>query len=223
MKKVLCILMIVAMLMGTCMITASAEGIEIPEEERAKWLFYQQFDDIYGFPEYGDPVAFYEEVYYHYNSEGEIDWALVRGYPTFNAPWGISPYAVFGDRIIRKITRKTFHVEYSIYDVSDNRFYDIVRNRNDEKYQLNAVLTELNIGELIGDMDADNKLTVKDATYIQKCIAEVIDFPENDKVDGVYTSDGYGYLAYLSDFNRDGVRNIKDATAIQKHIAGITE
>ena len=43
---------------------------------------------------------------------------------------------------------------------------------------------------------------------------------KRSKIDFWYT-EGYGHLAYISDFNRDDVRNIKDATAIQKYIAGV--
>lgn len=236
MKKILCILMIVAMLMSVCLITASAEAttensnkaINTPAtstgDEVDNWLFFQKFSDRYAYPQYDDPVIFYEEVYYHYNTDGEIEWVLIRGYTRFNPPWVLYPYGVFGDRVLRMTeVPNHFCLDYCIYSVIEDDFYDISEKRNADKFPLNTVFNELNIGELIGDMDKDNKLTVKDATYIQKCLAEIIDFPENDQVDGVHekVNKSFEYLAYISDFNRDGVRNVRDATAIQKHIAGI--
>ncbi len=60
---------------------------------------------------------------------------------------------------------------------------------------------------ILGDADADGKVNIKDATAIQKHIANLI----------TLTEDGYG----VADVDASGSVNIKDATAIQKHIAGI--
>ncbi|MBQ2943350.1 MAG: dockerin type I repeat-containing protein [Ruminococcus sp.] len=72
---------------------------------------------------------------------------------------------------------------------------------------------------LIGDLNRDNTLDIRDATLIQKCIAGIESY-------GEYDVDCPPLLAkhkrsYASDFNYDGVRNVKDATAIQKYIAGL--
>ena len=67
-----------------------------------------------------------------------------------------------------------------------------------------------------GDVDFDYEITIKDATAIQKHLAE-IEILEKD-----YTfADENGVRYHLSDFDRDGERTIKDATAIQKYIAGL--
>lgn len=58
-----------------------------------------------------------------------------------------------------------------------------------------------------GDADLDGKITVKDATQIQKHIAGIVTI--DDTVLG------------FADVNGDGDVNIKDATMIQKYIAGI--
>lgn len=82
------------------------------------------------------------------------------------------------------------------------------------------VFTEAKVGSLIGDMDNDRKLTIKDATYIQKMIAGFEGFTESE----IYAAEFDETLPIsISDFNRDRVRNIKDATAIQKYLAGIEE
>ena len=72
---------------------------------------------------------------------------------------------------------------------------------------------------LIGDLNRDNTLDVRDATLIQKCIAGIESYREYD-VDcpPLYANHK---RSYASDFNYDGQRNIKDATAIQKCIAGL--
>lgn len=59
----------------------------------------------------------------------------------------------------------------------------------------------------IGDVNADGKLNIKDATAIQKYTAKIIEFDEAQLVRG--------------DYNGDGKVNVKDATMIQKKIANI--
>lgn len=61
----------------------------------------------------------------------------------------------------------------------------------------------------LGDVDADNDVTIKDATRIQKHLAGLITLSEDRLV--------------LADYNEDGRVSIKDATAIQKFIALIEE
>lgn len=64
---------------------------------------------------------------------------------------------------------------------------------------------------LIGNVDSDRKITIKDATRIQKRIAGYeLDYRTIPELE-----------LEASDFNADGKVNIKDATAIQKFIAGL--
>ncbi len=62
-------------------------------------------------------------------------------------------------------------------------------------------------GILLGDADLDDKITVKDATLVQKATA------------GLVTLDANAELAADADKNENV--NVKDATAIQKYVAGI--
>lgn len=62
---------------------------------------------------------------------------------------------------------------------------------------------------MIGDSDRDLVLTVKDATIIQKILADL------DSYKDVLCN------TRPEDMDRNGVVNINDATAIQKHIAGL--
>ncbi len=238
MKKILCILLITAMLMSVCLITVSAEvaseplatASDTPSEstgdEADNWLFFQLFSDRFAYPEDDDPVAYYEELYYHYDVNGNVEWALIYGDTTTPVLWNMKSCAVLEDRVIRDPQKiiGVFSCDYGIYDVNKQDFFDIGTAMEDEKYhdEIYVYLNKNNIGEIIGDMDNDRKVTVKDATYIQKCLANIIEFPESDAVSAdFWYTEGYGHLAYISDFNRDDVRSIKDATAIQKWIAGL--
>lgn len=59
----------------------------------------------------------------------------------------------------------------------------------------------------IGDVNADGKINIKDATQIQKYAAKLVDLDEKAQV--------------RADFNADGKINVKDATQIQKKIANL--
>ena len=64
---------------------------------------------------------------------------------------------------------------------------------------------------LSGDADGDSKLTVKDATYIQKKLADF-------RLDPTYN---YSMEEVVLDFDGDKKTTVRDATAIQKKIAGL--
>lgn len=61
----------------------------------------------------------------------------------------------------------------------------------------------------IGDVNRDKKIDIKDATTLQKHLAELISLPV-----------AYGF-GYIYDYTKDGETNVKDVTAIQKYIAGL--
>ncbi|MBQ1977698.1 MAG: FIVAR domain-containing protein, partial [Ruminococcus sp.] len=60
---------------------------------------------------------------------------------------------------------------------------------------------------LLGDADGNGKVNIKDATYVQKCVAGITNLSDNGK--------------YTADSNADGKINVKDATEIQKFLAGL--
>ncbi len=71
----------------------------------------------------------------------------------------------------------------------------------------NFIFKELTHSQLLGDVDLSGELTVKDATLLQKHIAE-IEIP-------------YDAQQALSDMDKNGDITVKDATKIQKFIAKI--
>ena len=60
---------------------------------------------------------------------------------------------------------------------------------------------------ILGDVNRDGKVNIKDATQIQKFVAKIIDFTDAEKL--------------RAEVNADTKVNIKDATAIQKFVAKI--
>lgn len=63
------------------------------------------------------------------------------------------------------------------------------------------------LGLAVGDVNQDGLLNVTDATYIQKYLAEIVDFDSLSK--------------RTADVNHDGIINVLDSTEIQKQLAGL--
>lgn len=72
---------------------------------------------------------------------------------------------------------------------------------------------------LIGDTDRDGKLTIIDATHIQKRLAGLEEYPFYDALPGVAQTKFGADIRFVSDIDRDSVRSILDATTIQKRLA----
>ena len=60
---------------------------------------------------------------------------------------------------------------------------------------------------ILGDVNGDGKINIKDATMIQKAAAKIIELTDDEKL--------------RADVNADNKNNVKDATAIQKFVAKI--
>ena len=220
MKRILALFLVVFVLMGISMLTANAyESSNISDVGEPEGIYYKKFCDVYGY-EYPTSLAEYEEIYFNYDKEGDVEWVLIYAIDLLTPPWNVHPYAVLGDRILRcNDTHTPFVVGYGIYDATEDEFKCITSVWESDLYEgLQSVLFELGVGEVIGDIYKDGKITIKDATFMQKCLAEIESYPSDDMVDG-YNTSYYGKIAYMSDFNRDCNRNIEDATAIQKHLA----
>ena len=61
--------------------------------------------------------------------------------------------------------------------------------------------------KIVGDVNGDGKVSVLDATEIQKYLAGTVKFDDGQKAVG--------------DVNGDGVISVTDATVIQKYIVGL--
>lgn len=83
---------------------------------------------------------------------------------------------------------------YSVRIISDN---NVVSDSMDFEIEYK--------GQLIGDVNSDGVINISDATTVQKYLAQLIDFNNEQQV--------------IADTNGDGIINISDATQIQKYIA----
>ena len=160
----------------------------------------------------------YDELYYHYDENGEIDWALIEQCSYNAPPWEY--HEIVRGRWFTYGDHYPFSFRYGIYDVKEDKFYDIINESFDySKYEdLEEVFESFNFGYLIGDADKDGVLSVMDATCIQRFVAQLTDI--DDIIPGVYyIVESEECPGYMSDFNLDGRRDVLDATAIQRNLA----
>ena len=232
MKKILCF--VLAILLLTTVFSMSV----LADEYEYESAFVEYFEDYLreftgGLADKADWYT-YNEICYYYGEDRSIcvtaDPSRVPDYVLIKAKINIFVNGtemvgdeIFGDYVLkREGTEGPNTLNYYIYIPNDNEILPIsnaVAFGNCE--DIDRLFSENYIeSRLIGDVDKDRKLNIKDATLIQKCLAGIAEFDFDDSLNGIIFSDERVPF-YLSDFNRDGVRNIKDATAIQKHIAGL--
>lgn len=232
MKKIVSFLMAVAMLMSLCSFstTATTEDKALYENIFVEYLRkYAEGHDDEDFDWYD-----YEEFCYYYAESDSVkaiadeteapDFVLVKARVNMCSP--MPAVFVVGDYIFyAENLYVPYAIELYVYTPADNKIYTLEQAVPRYSYVIEKFFAEGYIdAKLLGDMDNDTKITVKDATYIQKCLAGITAFDTTDELRWLgYMVHEQNMPCFYSDFNRDGERNIKDATAIQKHIAGITE
>ncbi|MBE6824287.1 MAG: hypothetical protein E7513_02955 [Ruminococcaceae bacterium] len=217
MKRIISIFFVVLMLFSVAIIPSAAySNLELYKQNN---MYVESYHEQYGI------IEQYTEKYYHQMDDtdpnSQIDWVLISAYSFMDAfSWDNTNYSVVGNRIIKCPDGfKPFGLTYCIYDVLEDEFTDIAKINIDDYSGLSECLDELEIGEPVGDADRDKKLTVLDATEIQRALAEIIEFHPSDtlrRADFICIGE---QLNYVSDFNRDGKRTVMDATGIQMHLA----
>lgn len=98
----------------------------------------------------------------------------------------------------------TFYMSPNIGD--GVRFKTTFRVSTENAIVSGGGITSFFKGLMVGDADSNNYITVLDATYLQKCLADI----ENLDTDAL--------TKFRCDTNGDGVINVADATAIQKYL-----
>ena len=207
MKKIVSILLVAIMLITIGAITASAQT------EEKGYLYKDKFEEYEVEPLRIASMSNYRETYYHYDAEGNIDWAFIE-VPVYPAEQQFSTAIFCGKYVENSMNCLVFSLGIGIYDVKADEFREASNYKNLELDGFEEYVWE-NIGEFMGDADADGELTVLDATFIQQALAGIHEFSLGD-------NKSYGLSPfYLSDYDQDGERTVMDATAIQMKLAGI--
>lgn len=225
MKKIL------ALVISLIMLISALGSIEVAAVNKAgdkDYLFLDDYDKVhkvYSFPDNVD--YYYDEIYYHHVNEddqnSEIDWAII--YALAYATNERTLKTVVADRIIVEQHDVQYGLGWALYDAETKEFTALNKVDSTKYKGFAKGLEEANIGNPLGDADLDGGLTVLDATYIQRAIAERCDFKESDDLSSydIWGKEYENPLKYISDIDGDGERTILDATTIQFKLAGLEQ
>lgn len=162
----------------------------------------------------------YKELYYHKDKKGNTDWVLVYAVTNMQSPMALN--TLVGNRVIMGSSCAfPFDTGYGIYDVQNDTFVKASTSAASSYDGFERTFDEIGTGRLLGDIDRDNEISVLDVTIMQRCLADMREFPADDEIK---TNGGslWMYSAkYYSDFDRDGERDLLDATCIQRYLAGL--
>ncbi len=168
-------------------------------------------------------AVFYEELLCYYGDsastdESEPEYVLFKVFAEeMKRPpsYILGEYAVYPGHVVWGDSNCWY---YGVYVPEEDKVYTVEEAYNADLSGIKAIFEEkLFPCGLIGDVDGDKELTVKDATNLQKYLAD-LDFKTDNYA---LTVSWVDLKDVLFDFNRDGKRDVKVATAIQKHIAGL--
>ena len=215
MKKIISIMLIAVVLVSMYVMPAFATG-----DDTSDFKYYDKFCEYIR----RTYLYNYQEVYYHYVDENreEPDWTLIR-YPDAPEPTDARCGLVVGNRVLANKGSGRFWFVY-VREIDD--FMVLNQSSVDEISKICPdfieAIEENEIGQAFGDVDMDDKVTILDATCIQKELAgyEVISLL--DVVNLTYSEiNDLVKIVRISDYDRDGETTIMDATAIQKMLAGL--
>ncbi len=168
-------------------------------------------------------LSYYSEIYRYRSeataSEATPDYVLIKAYTNEAGPMFAAE--LLGDYILRSNNHHfpaTFG--YLIYLPKTNEIYSLEKAYKLGVEGIENVFTQAKVGELLGDVNYDRKLNIKDATLIQKAIAGLAEIENND-IEGFMWNEEENVPTSIGDFNCDRKMNVRDATAIQKRIAGL--
>ena len=222
--KISALVLVVVLLLST--VSVFAVSVPVDKYKYDEIIFEKLYPSSYNDPYSTIPDLYfsYRERYEYFSPENtsEIpDYVLV--YLSENQYGEAYTADLFGDYVMySNCWQSPFKYGYGIFIPETEEIICLTTAYKKGIDGIENVFTEAGIGRLVGDMDKDRKITIKDATYIQKALAEIIEFESDDWLMAFAYSENPP-LKYISDFNRDGNRNINDVTAIQKHIARIVE
>ena len=208
MKRIVSILLVAIMLLAMSTVTIFAEN-QFPGECIYEDRFFEQYVAGTSYEDY----YYYSELYYHHVDENdpnsEIDWVLVRAWVNFESSYF---WTVIGNRAVFVHEQGyPFRTYYAVYDVKQDCFVTLTNSQPFEDYEdlEDVINNKLRIGNLLGDIDSDERLTILDATTLQIGLVEKEYFDDASEE----------FL--VADFDYDSKVTVMDATAIQMKLAGI--
>ena len=221
MKKILSFTLVGLLMMSSLAFSASATEERVYSDDYYNPRFEEAFERLGSKYDYFDNEEFintYNELMV-YKKDTAVEYTLV--FPGMQVGFPKEGYAQIGEYVITFANiYNPYKIGYYVYSATDDEVYTLTEAYNMNMDGISEVfeyLTETGDCAVAGDADFDGKLSVKDATMIQKQLAGIVSKNPfaSENVDN--------YLLYygVKDFNMDEEINIKDVTAIQKRVAGI--
>ncbi len=205
-----------SMVMSFVMLFGAVLPCSVSAEISEADFYRSRFIDLIGFDATNDESSyvFYNETFRYYSDSASIEEATpdyVMAIAFFNPVPDILVHSYFGEYVISTGPYSPYRHGYHIYVPAEDKVYTLEDAYNSGVSGIEEALKSLSAQiAIVGDCDANHKINVKDATYLQKHIAE-LDVP----------SHSFWEPELVFDYNKDKNVNIRDATAIQKHIAGL--
>ncbi|MBQ7132939.1 MAG: hypothetical protein IJO20_00415 [Ruminococcus sp.] len=216
MKKFVCFILVLILVLSIAVTPAFAVF-----SDDAVRIYRKKFTDKYVKPyDAADGYYFYFEQYYSYDDNGDIDWVLIYAGDMSYTSGKVKK--VVGNRLfLADESSSPFVFKYAVYDVKEDKFYDLEDNLCAKYEDLEKALRYEKAGIPIGDADMDKSLSVLDAAEIQMVLVGKHEFNSKDEL-GDYTDLG-GNLGYISDFDRDGEISVLDASGIQMYLLTVED
>lgn len=153
----------------------------------------------------GLPWHMYDTLYVH-----NVPTEIVPEYVVFEACVGGADQSFvtkqFGDYLVtHNEIHSLYELSHFVYVPAEQKVYTLKKAYESENLDISDAFASGCVGRHRGDANLDNDFNIKDATYIQKYLAQF---------------EGYVNTGYLNYDETSGI-TIKDATAIQKALAGI--
>ena len=149
----------------------------------------------------------YKELKTQYNSDYTPQYEIIRAHGNMGSTAEI--WFRLGDSVIYSgMIYRNFEYGYGIYDYAQNKFVDLyeLKDTPDKYTNLEENLLLCGAAKPVADSDGDGRITVVDATNIQRFLAKL----------------DHDYINYFQgDMDNDGKLSLVDATMIQKMVAKI--
>lgn len=218
MKKIISLILVLILMLSVAVMPTFAKDT-LKSTVGGESLFIEEFIEQYGHNNANFEYLCrenYNEEYYHYDVNNQLEWVLVYCLVSVTPS---NNYVVFGDMVSFHGASDPLGIGYGVYDVASQKFIDIVDLDDLSEYEgLKDHIYDAGLLYPIGDYDLDKKLTVLDATGIQRLLAGLV--PDDDIINDSYRNQkSDNELKYSTDIDRDGKRTVMDATAIQLKLA----
>lgn len=240
MKRLLSVILISVLMLSAAAVTVNAEndqaqGIElipcglyvVEGSERyvdADALLFRRFmawgDENGHDDEFLDGVSCFKQLYTKQKDDETIQWAILAVNVGFPPPWEVRCGGIVADRYVYSIGGyELFLSGYALYDAEKDDFVELAAVDAADYPGLYEALWEIELGNPIGDADFDGKVTILDATHIQRALVNL------DDLEGCYVlGEGMANMRCpVADADSDGKITILDATRIQRVLAGICD